>query len=398
MTVPYYGKIVKVDGKAVRVDPLLPIIAIVRDIMEGFKRWLQVGVITLVLTTLSLSLSAAGWADTNVRSSRLPQGNAVTSPEALLQYALPIDNQTVRQLQANIEDIATQLRANRRWSAVESDLKKARRIVSDRQDALLASIPEASHSQANALLAQIESEIGKVEEAAAQKDKVKTWEGRSQILRIVGDLEALMVKSVPFSVPEKYSDLPQLKGRATVEIKTNKGTMTAIVDGYNAPITAGNFVDLVERGFYSDMPFIRAEESYVLQTGDPAGSEDGFTDPKTGKYRTIPLEIRVPSQEQPIYGATLEDVGLYRESPILPFSAFGTLGMAHPDFDLNAGSSQFFFFLFEPELTPAGLNLLDGRYAVFGYVVEGEELLDQLGKGDKIESMKVVQGGENLVK
>lgn len=366
--------------------------------MEGFKRWLQVGVVTLLLVTLSLGLSAAGLADTNVRQSRLPQGNAVTSPEALLQYALPIDNKDVRQLQENIEDIATQLRANRRWSAVDSDLKKARRIVTDRKKALLESIPEERHSQADALLAQIEGQIATVEEAAAQKDKAQTWEGRRQILQTVGELEALMVKDVPFTVPEKYRDLPQLKGRATVEIQTNKGTMTAIVDGYNAPITAGNFVDLVERGFYRDMPFIRAEESYVLQTGDPAGKEDGFTDPKTGKYRTIPLEIRVPSEDVPVYGATLEDVGLYRESPILPFSAFGTLGMAHPDFDLNAGSSQFFFFLFEPELTPAGLNLLDGRYAVFGYVVEGTELLDELGKGDKIESMKVVEGAENLVK
>ena len=32
----------------------------------------------------------------------------------------------------------------------------------------------------------------------------------------------------------------------------------------------------------------------------------------------------------------------------------------------------------ESELTPSGANLLDGRYAVFGYVVEGQELLQQL--------------------
>jgi peptidylprolyl isomerase len=66
---------------------------------------------------------------------------------------------------------------------------------------------------------------------------------------------------------------------------------------------------------------------------------------------------------------------------VLPFSAFGTLGMARPNEDANGGSSQFFFFLFEPELTPAGLNLLDGRYSVFGYVVDHKELLEQLGAG-----------------
>ena len=60
-------------------------------------------------------------------------------------------------------------------------------------------------------------------------------------------------------------------------------------------------------------------------------------------------------------------------------------------------SGDYFFFLFEPELTPAGLNLLDGRYAVFGYVTEGKEVLEELRKGDVIESAKVIRGAENLV-
>jgi len=36
--------------------------------------------------------------------------------------------------------------------------------------------------------------------------------------------------------------------------------------------------------------------------------------------------------------------------------------------------------------------LLDGRYAIFGFVVEGKEVLDQLKAGDKIESAKVIEG------
>ncbi|HBY79475.1 MAG TPA: peptidylprolyl isomerase, partial [Cyanobacteria bacterium UBA11148] len=75
----------------------------------------------------------------------------------------------------------------------------------------------------------------------------------------------------------------------------------------------------------------------------------------------------------------------------------GTVAMARPGDDPNGASSQFFFFLFEPELTPAGLNLLDGRYSVFGYVIEGEDILRQLKAGDVIESAKVVKGAENLV-
>jgi len=50
----------------------------------------------------------------------------------------------------------------------------------------------------------------------------------------------------------------------------------------------------------------------------------------------------------------------------------------------------------ESELTPSGANLLDGRYAVFGYVVEGQDLLTQLQVGDTITEAKVIDGGQYL--
>ncbi|MFN9061948.1 MAG: peptidylprolyl isomerase, partial [Pseudanabaena sp.] len=50
------------------------------------------------------------------------------------------------------------------------------------------------------------------------------------------------------------------------------------------------------------------------------------------------------------------------------------------------------------ELTPAGLNLLDGNYTVFGYVTDGKETLDKLRLGDKILSARVISGAENLIK
>ena len=163
------------------------------------------------------------------------------------------------------------------------------------------------------------------------------------------------------------------------------------------PITAGNFVDLVHRGFYDGLEFIRSEQSYVLQAGDPPGPEVGFIDPDSGKYRNIPLEILVQGDHEPIYSFTLEEIGRFREQPVLPFSAYGTVAMARPETENDGGSSQFFFFLFQPELTPAGINLLDGRYTVFGYVVAGKKVLEQLAKGDKIISAKVVAGLENIV-
>ncbi len=344
------------------------------------------------MVVLSIGLSAAA-----KRPSSLPAGNAITDGRALLRYALPIDNAPIRDLQKSLEDISTQLRASRRWGAVSADLSRASRILSTREADLLASIPEDKKSKAENLIAQLKDGITNFQSLVETKDREQALQQRTALLDIVGQLEEDMVQKFPFEVPEAYSNLPQLKGRATIEFTTDKGKITAVVDGYSAPVTAGNFVDLVQRGFYNGLPFTRAEESYVLQVGDPPGPEVGFIDPKTKKYRAVPLEVLVQGDEAPTYGITLEDAGRYKDLPTLPFSAYGALAMARPGDDPNGGSSQFFFFLFEPELTPAGLNLLDGRYSVFGYVVEGKDVLGQLKAGDKIESAKVIRGLNNLV-
>lgn len=356
--------------------------------------WLKSSLKTILLITIITSISIIGYTPSSYAA--LPAGNAITDSRALLRYALPIDNQPVRKLQKSLEDISTELRANRRWGAVSRDLSQASRVLAQPAK-ILASIPPERQPQATALLDQLKSGISQLEEVVKTKDKDQILEGRAKLLNLVTLLEESMVKEFPFQVPAEYSNLPQLKGRATVEIKTNKGDLTVVVDGYSAPVTAGNFVDLVQRGFYNGLEFTRSEESYVLQTGDPVGKEVGFIDPQTGKYRAIPLEILVEGDKEPTYGITLEDAGRYLDMPVLPFSAFGALALARPETEVNGGSSQVFFFLFEPELTPAGRNLLDGRYAVFGYLTEGKKILDTLKAGDKIESATVIQGLENLV-
>jgi peptidylprolyl isomerase len=369
------------------------------SLLDWCKRLTKTSVLALLLVTLSVGLSGAWWNPGNdkpARESRLPVGNAITDGKALLRYALPIDNEPVRDIQESLEDIATQLRG-KRWSSISRDVTKAALILSDRTDALLTDIPEAKKAQAEALIAQMNGGIASIRGALEAKDKESVWIERGKLLDQVGALEQLMVKQFPFEVPSEYSSLPQLKGRATVEMTTSKGNLTVVVDGYSAPVTAGNFVDLVQRGFYDGLEFIRAEDNYVLQIGDPPGREQGFIDPTTGEYRAVPLEVLVRGDSEPIYGTTLEDAGLYREEPVLPFSAYGAVAMARPGDDPNGGSSQFFFFLFDPELTPAGRNLLDGRYSVFGYLVEGKQVLENLKEGDVIQSAKVLNGAENLV-
>ncbi|MDJ0734799.1 MAG: peptidylprolyl isomerase [Nostocaceae cyanobacterium] len=351
--------------------------------------------IALLLVTLFLGISTIGW--TPPSYAGLPAGNAITDGKALLRYALPIDNQPVREVQANLEDISNQLRANRRWSAISKDISKASRVL-DKPDQILDSIPKERQPQAQALISQLKDGVNSLKEIAQTKDKEQIAEKRTQLLNVVGELEQLMVTGFPFEVPKEYSNLPQLKGRASIEMKTNKGKLTIVVDGYNAPVTAGNFVDLVQRGFYNGLEFTRAEESYVVQTGDPPEKDiDGFIDPKTGKYRTIPLEIMVEGDKEPIYGFTFEELGLYTDLPVLPFSSYGVMAMARPQNDVNGGSSQIFFLLYDSELTPAGRNILDGRYAVFGYVTEGKDVLGKIKEGDKIESAQVIQGADKLV-
>ena len=74
-----------------------------------------------------------------------------------------------------------------------------------------------------------------------------------------------MVDGFPYEVPEEYRSMPLLKGRAAVDMKVKikdnsnleECVFHIVLDGYNAPVTAGNFVDLVQRHFYDGMEIQR---------------------------------------------------------------------------------------------------------------------------------------------
>lgn len=254
------------------------------------------------------------------------------------------------------------------------------------------------------MLAKLVEGLEEFQVIVDNKDKQEVPIKQQEVLALVGSIEEAMVSKYPFEIPERYSALPLLKGRATVEMDlkildnpvVDTAKMVMVVDGLNAPVTGGNFIDLVQRKFYDSMD-IQRSDGFVVQTGDPDGPAIGFTDPKTGKLRTIPFEVYVPGDDLPTYEETLEEMGRYNAVPALPFNAFGTVAMARSEFEPNSASSQFFFLLKESELTPSSANLLDGRYSVFAYVTEGVETLEILKVGDIITSMKVVDGLENLV-
>ena len=76
-----------------------------------------------------------------------------------------------------------------------------------------------------------------------------------------------MVDKFPYEISADVAKGPVLKGRASLQmvIRTRNNpnlptiTFDLVVDGYNAPVTAGNFVDLVQRNFYDGMEIQRGE-------------------------------------------------------------------------------------------------------------------------------------------
>jgi cyclophilin family peptidyl-prolyl cis-trans isomerase len=98
-----------------------------------------------------------------------------------------------------------------------------------------------------------------------------------------------------------------------------------------------------------------------------------------------------------LYGLTSEDDGRGYAAATLPFQSYGALGMARSEFEPNSASSQFFMLLFESDLTPAGKNMLDGRYTCFGYTVKGADLLKGVKEGDIVSSMKVIKGMDKFI-
>lgn len=124
---------------------------------------------------------------------------------------------------------------------------------------------------------------------------------------------------------------------------TSKGIFKVELAMDKAPITAGNFVKLAEKGFYDGLIFHRVIDGFMIQGGDPNGNGTG------GPGYEIKDEF----------------------SKELTHSGAGILSMANRG--PNTGGSQFFITL---DKTP----WLDGKHAVFGKVVEGMDVVKAIGK------------------
>jgi peptidyl-prolyl cis-trans isomerase B (cyclophilin B) len=200
----------------------------------------------------------------------------------------------------------------------------------------------------------------------------------------------------------QMSELPKLEGMAIVEMKVNGSPIRIKIDGEKAPITGGNFVDLVERGTYDGLVFhrvIKEPQPFVAQGGDPQSKDPNFPvarlgtgsfmEPDTDRPRYIPLEITPEGADTPIYSKTLKQARV--SAPPALRHTKGAIAMARSQMP-DSASSQFYFTLAE-------LGFLDGDYAVFGYVTpESMAAVEAIQQGDRIESATTIEGLENLKK
>ena len=187
---------------------------------------------------------------------------------------------------------------------------------------------------------------------------------------------------------------PRLDSTAVVEMSINDSSIIIEINGREAPITAGNYIDLVERGFYNGLVFhrvIKDPTPFVAQGGDPDGTGmGGFVDPKTKQRRYIPLEIKLENDEKPIYNQSLGIQGSASPKSVVLKHKRGSVAMARSAMP-DSASSQFYVAL-------SDLDFLNGDYAVFGTVIEGMKIVDNIKEGDRISSMHVISGLENFKK
>lgn len=141
----------------------------------------------------------------------------------------------------------------------------------------------------------------------------------------------------------------------TATITTSKGVITCELDPTRAPLSATNFQQLADGGFYDGLTFHRVEPGFVVQGGDPLGTGTG------GPGYTIPAEI-----------------GLKHTKGALAWARTGD--QVNPQ--RRSSGSQFYITL---EATP----FLDGQYTVFGYCTGGMDVVEKIRRGDVMNKVTV---------
>jgi len=143
-------------------------------------------------------------------------------------------------------------------------------------------------------------------------------------------------------------------GNKVAEFNTNKGNFKIELFGDKVPLTVGNFIKLVDKGFYNGVIFHRVIPDFMIQGGCPHGTGRG------GPGYTIGDELH----------------------PDLKHDSKGILSMANAG--PNTGGSQFF-------ITVAPTPWLDKHHSIFGKVIEGIDVVETISKVEKDRMDKPLQ-------
>ena len=142
-------------------------------------------------------------------------------------------------------------------------------------------------------------------------------------------------------------------------LKTSKGNIEATLFSSKVPVTTANFLNLAKRGYYNGITFHRVIKDFMIQGGDPTGTGRG------GPGYNFPDEI---------------DRSLKHDKP-------GMFSMANAG--PNTNGSQFF-------ITHVPTPHLDGKHAVFGEVTKGQDVVNAIGQGDKINEIEILDSTDEL--
>ncbi|MEM9336789.1 MAG: peptidylprolyl isomerase [Patescibacteria group bacterium] len=144
----------------------------------------------------------------------------------------------------------------------------------------------------------------------------------------------------------------------TVTFATNQGAISLEIFADVMPITAGNFIKLVEEGFYDGTKFHRVIDGFMIQGGDP-----NTKTPDTATYGTGGPGYAIADEHIP--GENLSNVR-------------GSISMANSG--PNSGGSQFFINLTDNTFLDFDKQPLSSKHPVFGRVVEGMDVVDAIAK------------------
>lgn len=184
-------------------------------------------------------------------------------------------------------------------------------------------------------------------------------------------LLAVLMHSAVFAQSDrkKYKHLPD---GLYAEVQTTKGNILLFLEFQKAPLTVANFVGLAEgkientakplgTPYYDGLTFHRVIADFMIQGGDPSGNGSG------GPGYAFKDEFHSD----------------------LRHSGPGILSMANAGKFTNG--SQFF-------ITHKETPWLDNKHAVFGHVVEGQDVVNAIAQGDKINHIKIIRKGKAVKK